>query len=187
MASLIVDFMKWKVLHACIGEDNFLGFNRKPHGKLDGQAQGFCLSSDWPDLNNLCRRTGTELKWTSHLNPERSLIVEDPSGVVEARLHHKSIIHLLQPRTSRHTLLSIQSPKYGVLVQSKTPGKFGKTALHGALCIHLLQQCHHQWGHPNCLHKSTSASSSYKIVAFTVVSLHPFTPLHAAWGVWASD
>ena len=112
MASLMLDFMKWKVLHACIGEDNFLGFNRKPHGKLDGQAQGFCLSSDWPDLNNLCRRTGTELKWTSHLNPERSLIVEDPSGVVEARLHHKSIIHLLQPRTSRHTLLSIQSPKY---------------------------------------------------------------------------
>ena len=68
------------------------------------------MSSDWPDLNDLCRITGTELKWTSHLQPVEvsDAVVEDPSVVVEARLHHNSIVHLLQPRTSRQTLLSIQ-------------------------------------------------------------------------------
>ncbi|KAG5282738.1 hypothetical protein AALO_G00059380, partial [Alosa alosa] len=109
-ASLMLDFKRRKVLHACSGEDNFLGFKRKPNGKLDGQAQGFGVSSDWPDLNDLCQRTGTELKWTSHLQPVEvsDAVVEDPSVVVEARLLHNSIVHLLQPRTSRQTLLSIQ-------------------------------------------------------------------------------
>ena len=68
------------------------------------------MSSDWPDLNDLCQRTGTELKWTSNLRPVEvsDAVVDDSSVVVEARLHHKNIVHLLQPRTSRQTLLSIQ-------------------------------------------------------------------------------
>ena len=40
-ASLMLDFKRRKVLHACSGEDNFLGFKRKPNGKLDGRAQAF--------------------------------------------------------------------------------------------------------------------------------------------------
>ena len=36
------------------------------------------------------------------------MLQEDPSVVVEARLDHNSIVHLLQPRTSSQTLLSIQ-------------------------------------------------------------------------------
>ncbi len=35
-------------------------------------------------------------------------MLEDPSVIVEARQHHNNIVHLLQPRTSRQTLLSIQ-------------------------------------------------------------------------------
>ncbi len=61
-ASLLLDFKRRKVLHACGGEDSFLGFKRKTNGKLDGQAQGFGVS-------DLCWRTGTELKWTSHYQP----------------------------------------------------------------------------------------------------------------------
>ncbi len=53
-ASLLLDFKRRKVLHACGGEDSFLGFKRKTNGKLDGRAQGFGVSSDWPDLNDLC-------------------------------------------------------------------------------------------------------------------------------------
>ncbi len=109
-ASLLLDFKRRKVLHACGEEDSFLGFKRKTNGKLDGRAQGFGVSSDWPDLNDLCWRTGTELKWTSHYQPVEvsDAVVEDPSVIVEARLHHNNIVHLLQPRTSRQTLLSIQ-------------------------------------------------------------------------------
>ncbi len=182
-ASLLLDFKRRKVLHACGGEDSFLGFKRKTNGKLDGRAQGFGVSSDWPDLNDLCWRTGTELKWTSHSQPVEvpDAVIEDPSVIVEARLHHNNIDHLLQPRTSRQTLVYSKSPKYEVLVQSKTPGKVGKTALRGPLCItHHLQQCHHQWGDSYFLCKSTSAGSSYKIHLITVVSLHPccMTPLN---------
>ncbi len=109
-ASLLLDFKRRKVLHACGEEDSFLGFKRKTNGKLDGRAQGFGVSSDWPDLNDLCWRTGTELKWTSHYQPVEvsDAVVQDPSVIVEARLHHNNIGHLLQPRTSRQTLLSIQ-------------------------------------------------------------------------------
>ncbi len=109
-ASLLLDFKRRKVLHACGGEHSFLGFKRKTNGKLDGRAQGFGVSSDWPDLNDLCWRTGTELNWTSHYQPVEvsDAVVEDPSVIVEARLHHNNIVHLLQPRTSRQTLLSIQ-------------------------------------------------------------------------------
>ncbi len=88
---------------------------KKTNGKLDGRAQGFGVSSDWPDLNDLCWRTGTELKWTSHSQPVEvpDAVIEDPSVIMEARLHHNNIVHLLQPRTSRQTLLSIQrAPKY---------------------------------------------------------------------------
>ncbi len=65
----------------CGEEDSFLGFKRKTNGKLDGRAQGFGVSSDWPDLNDLCWRTGTELKWTSHSQP-----VEVPDAVIEVHL-----------------------------------------------------------------------------------------------------
>jgi len=34
-------------------------------------------------------------------------VVENPSVIVEARLHHNNTVHLLQPRTSRQTLLFI--------------------------------------------------------------------------------
>ncbi len=95
-ASLLLDFKRRKVLHACGGEDSFLGFNRKTNGNLDGRAQGFGVSSDWPDLNDLCWRTGTELKWTSHYQPVEvsDVVKEDPSVIVEARPHHNNIVHL---------------------------------------------------------------------------------------------
>jgi len=34
-------------------------------------------------------------------------VVENPSVIVEARLHHNNTVHLLQPRTSRQTLIFI--------------------------------------------------------------------------------
>ncbi len=67
---------------------------------MDGHRDS--VLSDWPDLNNLCWRTGTELKWTSHYQPVEvsDAVIEDPSVIMEARLHHNNIVHLLQPRTS---------------------------------------------------------------------------------------
>lgn len=73
----------------------FLGFKRKDNGKLDAQAQGFGVGSDWPELNDLCRRTGTELKCTAQgletVNVS-DVVVKDPSNTAPDK---KS--HLLQP------------------------------------------------------------------------------------------
>ncbi len=110
-ASLLLDFKRRKVLHACGEEDSFLGFKRKTNGKL-------------VDLNDLCWRTCTELKWTYHSQPVEvsDAVKEDPSVIMEARLHHNNIVHLLQPRTSRQILLSIQraqNMKYSLKLQGK--------------------------------------------------------------------
>ena len=54
--SLMLDLRKRKVPLAKAGKDSFLGFGRKSSGKLDTQAAGFGVRSDWPDLNDLCNR-----------------------------------------------------------------------------------------------------------------------------------
>ena len=55
-ATLLLDLGKRKVPLAKAGQDSFLGFGRKSSGKLDTQAAGFGVRSDWPDLNDLCNR-----------------------------------------------------------------------------------------------------------------------------------
>ncbi|XP_055721691.1 estrogen receptor beta-2-like [Salvelinus fontinalis] len=63
-ASLLLDLRRRKVPLATDIEDNFLHFWRKANGQLDTRAVGFGVWSDWPDLNDLCNRTGVELRWT---------------------------------------------------------------------------------------------------------------------------
>ena len=62
-ASLFLDMKRRKVPLAREGEPNFLGFKRKPNNKMDSHSAGFGVSSDWPDLNDLCVRAGVSLDW----------------------------------------------------------------------------------------------------------------------------
>src|SRR4029434_4730348 len=73
-------------------------------------VQGLGVWSDCSDLHYLCRRKATELKWTSSFQPidVSDAVVADPSVSVEATLHQDETSYLIQPRTSRQTLLQIQ-------------------------------------------------------------------------------
>ncbi|XP_033977699.1 uncharacterized protein LOC117475536 isoform X4 [Trematomus bernacchii] len=87
-ASLLLDLQRRKIPLASADQNNFLGFRRKDSGKLDSQAKGFGVWSDWPDLNDLCNRTGVQLKWT-RLNTQTEVpvsdeLITDPSVVVKA-------------------------------------------------------------------------------------------------------
>lgn len=66
MVFFFLDFRRRKVPLATATQNNFLGFRRKDSGKLDSQAKGFGVWSDWPDLNDLCNRTGVELEWSQN-------------------------------------------------------------------------------------------------------------------------
>ncbi len=62
-SSLFLDLRRRKVPLAREPEPNFLGFKRKPSWNLDTRSAGFGVWSDWPDLNDLCVRTGVSLEW----------------------------------------------------------------------------------------------------------------------------
>ena len=76
--------------------------------KLDSQAKGFGVWSDWPDLNDLCHRTGVQLKWAKNNEtvPISDGLITDPSVVVEATLTHQEEDTSLQQETARRVLLS---------------------------------------------------------------------------------
>ena len=67
-SSLFLDLRRRKVPLARESESHFLGFRRKPSGKLDTHSAGFGVWSDWPDLNDLCVRTGVSLEWERSVN-----------------------------------------------------------------------------------------------------------------------
>ena len=88
-ASLLLDLRRRKVPLAATDQNNFLGFRRKESGKLDPQDKGFGAWSDWPDLNDLCNRSGVQLKWTKHSTqtvPVSDELVTDPCVAVEATI-----------------------------------------------------------------------------------------------------
>ena len=52
-----------KSLPAKENERQFLGFKITNNGKLDIRTAGFVVRSEWMDLNDLCHRSGINLKW----------------------------------------------------------------------------------------------------------------------------
>ena len=62
-ASLLLDMERRKVPRARDLTPSFLGFKQKPSGKLDTNAAGFGVNSDWPDLNDLCNWSDVSLHW----------------------------------------------------------------------------------------------------------------------------
>ncbi len=62
-SSLFLDLRRHKVPLGRETEPQFLGFKRKPSGILDTRFADFGVWSDWPDLNDLCVRTGVSLEY----------------------------------------------------------------------------------------------------------------------------
>ena len=62
-ASLLLDMGKRKVPRVEDTRPSFLGFKQKPSGKLDTNAAGFGVNSDWPDLNDLANWSDVSLDW----------------------------------------------------------------------------------------------------------------------------
>ena len=89
--SLLLDLRKRKIPLAPHGEPSFLGFRKKPSGKLDTRAKGFGVRSDWPDLNDLCNNNNIQLNWI-HISGEQVSVSEelimDLNVHAEATLHH---------------------------------------------------------------------------------------------------
>lgn len=107
-----LDFRRRKVPLATATQNNFLGFRRKDSGKLDSQAKGFGVWSDWPDLNDLCNRTGVELEWSQNNGqvdmPITDELITDSSVAVVATINQQGVNIKLLSDTAQKALLSIK-------------------------------------------------------------------------------
>ena len=62
-ASLLLHLRRRKVPPSTSEDASFLGFKKKPNGKLYINTPGFGERSDWLDLNDLCYRANIQLRW----------------------------------------------------------------------------------------------------------------------------
>ncbi len=91
-------------------EPHFLGFKRKPSRKLDTHSAGFGVWSDWPDLNDLCVRTGVLLKWVRSDSESVRVsedIITDPLTYVRTTATYGGYSHPLTSVGARQTLLEL--------------------------------------------------------------------------------
>lgn len=108
--SLLLDLTKRKIPRTT-SEANFLGFRKKPSGKLDTRAPGFGVRSDWPDLNNLCNRAQIHLSWSNASAVDRVVevsdaVVTDSSISVRAVLNlDESTTKVLNPQNCRQDII----------------------------------------------------------------------------------
>ncbi len=91
-------------------ESQFLGFKRKPSGKLDTHSAGFGVWSDWPDLNDLCVRTRVSLEWVRSDSESVRVsedIISDPLTYVRATATYGGDSHPLTSAGARRTLFNL--------------------------------------------------------------------------------
>ena len=113
-SSLFLDLRRRKVPLARESEPHFLGFRRKPSGKLDTRSAGFGVWSDWPDLNDLCVRTGVSLEWVrsdSEAVRVSEDIITDPLTQVRATVTYAGHSHLLTAAGARRVLMDVHQHK----------------------------------------------------------------------------
>ncbi|KAI2658189.1 Poly(ADP-ribose) glycohydrolase [Labeo rohita] len=102
-SSLFLDLRRRKVKEA---EPHFLGFKRKPSGKLDTHSVGF----DWPDLNDLCVLTRASLEWVRSDSESVRVsedIITDPLTKVRARATYGAYSYPLASVSARRALLEL--------------------------------------------------------------------------------
>ncbi len=109
-SSLFFDLRRRKVPLGRESEPQFLGFKRKPSGKLDTHSAGFGVWSDWPDLNDLCVRTGVSLEWVRSESESVRVsedIITDPLTYVRATATYGGDSHPLTSAGTRRTLFDL--------------------------------------------------------------------------------
>ena len=109
-SSLFLNLRRRKVPLARESESHFLGFRRKPSGKLNTHSAGFGVWSDWLDLNDLCVRAGGSLEWersdTGTIRVSEDLIT-DPHTLVKATATYDGRSHRLTATGARRTLIDL--------------------------------------------------------------------------------
>ncbi|XP_052441464.1 uncharacterized protein LOC127981504 [Carassius gibelio] len=95
-------------LQKFVDDASFLGFRRKPSGKLDTNTPGFGVRSDWLDLNDLCNHANIQLRWrkTAGQSVEANEnICTDPTITAEATITTDDNIQLLDTQNIRRTII----------------------------------------------------------------------------------
>ncbi len=109
-SSLFLDLRRRKVPLGRESEPQFLGFKRKPSGKLDTHSADFGVWSDWPDLNDLCVRTGVSLEWVRSDSESVRVsedIITDPLTYVRTTVTYGGDSHPLTSAGARRTLFDL--------------------------------------------------------------------------------
>lgn len=107
-ASLLLHLGKRKVPLCILDDASFLGFRRKPSGKLDTNTPGFGVRSDWLDLNDLCNRANIQLRWRNTAGQSveaNENICTDPTITAEATITTDDNIQLLDTQNIRRTII----------------------------------------------------------------------------------
>ncbi len=88
-----------------VAEPSFLGFRKKPSGKLDTCAPGLGVRLDWPDLNDLCNSSQIHLSWRDAQNHKvvvSDALITDNNISVQAVLNiDENTTQVLNPQCCR--------------------------------------------------------------------------------------
>ena len=87
---------------------HFLGYRRKPSGKLDSRSPGLGVWSDWPDLNDLCGWANVALEWVgpnSEVVTVTEGIISDPNIFVRATINNNN--NYVEPSMNSHPLMPV--------------------------------------------------------------------------------
>ncbi|ROL43499.1 hypothetical protein DPX16_17320 [Anabarilius grahami] len=174
-SSLFLDLRRRKVPLARESEPHFLGFKRKSSGKLDTHSAGFGVWSDWPDLNDLCVRTGVSLEWAK--SDSRTVrvsedIITDPLTYVRATATYGGHSHPLTSTGARRTLMDLH--------QHHQKQYWAGLKLQGKLAC--LPSANHSVSHSFL--KNTALSED--IVIFTVKARLQVLPTRFNLSIWFS-
>ena len=93
----------------------------------DTRAKGFGVSSDWPDLNDLCNDNNIQLNWIHTTGEQVSVseeLIMDLNVHAEATLHHDNSSKKLYSRTYRYEILKhLHSQQRDYWVNLRLQGK----------------------------------------------------------------
>ena len=123
-SSLFLDTKRRKVPLAGEGEPSFLGFRRKPNNKMDSHSAGFGVASDWPDLNDLCVRTGVSLDWVKS-DSDTVTVSEDviTDCTISVRVAVNDTEHHVSPASTHRYLVGLQQQRQKHWTGLKLQGK----------------------------------------------------------------
>ena len=174
-ASLFLDLQRRKVPLASGSEPHFLGFRKKPNGKLDSRSPGFGVWSDWPDLNDLCGWSDVALDWmgldSDAVNAEE--IISDPSISVKATINICGLHYGLSSTNPRGHLMSVQ--------QQRRRQHWTGLKMQGKLAC--LTTADHSVSH--AVFKSVALDES--IIIFTIKARLQVLPCKLNLSIWLPD